>query len=110
MKKEVSATELRQNFSELLSGVYQNGDRLIVKRANKQLAAIVPIEVYEQMLKQRDEALSVLDRIWEKVPKVSDEESNNDIEQAIAEVRAEKNRKKVNHLADACSTGYKPTY
>ncbi len=94
MKKEVSATELRQNFSELLSGVYQNGDRLIVKRANKQLAAIVPIEVYEQMLKQRDKAFSVLDRIWEKVPEVSDEESNNDIEQAIAEVRAEKKQKK----------------
>ena len=46
------------------------------------------------MLKQRDEALSVLDRIWEKVPEVSEEESNNDIEQTIAEVRAEKKRKK----------------
>ena len=42
------------------------------------------------MLKQRDKAFSTLDRIWEKVPKVSEEESNNDIEQAIAEVRAEK--------------------
>ena len=62
------------------------------------------------MLKQRDKALSVLDRIWEKVPEVSEEESNNDIEQTIAEVRAEKKRKKVNHLADTCSTGYKPTY
>ena len=44
------------------------------------------------MPKQHDEALSVLDRIWEKVPEVSDEESNNDIEQAIAQVRAEKKR------------------
>ena len=44
--------------------------------------------------KQREEAFSVLDRIWEKVPKVSEEEVQADIEQAIAEVRAEKSRKK----------------
>ena len=87
MRKEVSATELRQKFGELLNGVYQNGDRLIVKRANKPLAAIVPIEIYEQMLKQREKDFSVLDTIWEKVPAVSEEEANADIEQAIAEVR-----------------------
>lgn len=63
MRKEVSATELRRKFGELLNGVYYNGDRLIVKRANKPLAAIVPIEVYEQMLKQREKTFSVLDRI-----------------------------------------------
>lgn len=93
MKKEVSATELRRKFGELLNGVYHNGDRLIVKRANKPLAAIVPIEVYEQTLKQREKAFSVLDRIWEKVPEVSEQESNSDIEQALAEARAEKGKK-----------------
>lgn len=93
MKKEVSATELRRKFGELLNGVYHNGDRLIVKRANKPLAAIVPIEVYEQMHKQREKAFSVLDRIWEKVPEVNEQESNSDIEQALAEARAEKGKK-----------------
>ena len=94
MKKEVSAAELHQKLGELLEGVYHNGDRLIVKRANTPLAAIVPIEVYEGMLQQREQAFSVLDRIWEKVPAVSEEEAHTDIEQAIAEVRAEKIRKK----------------
>lgn len=94
MKKEVSAAELHQRLGELLEGVYHNGDRLIVKRANTLLAAIVPIEAYEEMLQQREQAFSVLDRIWEKVPAVSEEEAHTDIEQAIAEVRAEKIRKK----------------
>lgn len=94
MKKEVSAAELHQRLGELLEGVYHNGDRLIVKRANTPLAAIVPIEVYEGMLQQREQAFSVLDRIWEKVPAVSEEEAHTDIEQAIAEVRSEKIRKK----------------
>ncbi len=94
MKKEVSATELRRNFGEFLNGVYRNGDRLIVKRANKPLAAIVPIEVYEQMLKQREKDLSILDRIWEKVPTVSEKEANADIDQTIADVRAEKRQER----------------
>lgn len=94
MRKEVSAMELQRKLSELLDGVYRNGDRLIVKRADKPLAAIVPIEAYEQMLKQQENNLSVLDRIWEKVPAVSEEEAQADIEQAIAEERAEKASKK----------------
>ena len=94
MRKEVSATELHQKLSELLDGVYRNGDRLIVKRADTPLAAIVPIEVYQEMVQQREQAFSVLDRIWEKVPVVSEEEAQVDIEQAIVEARAEKTRKR----------------
>lgn len=94
MKKEVSAIELQQKLGELLDGVYRNGDRLIVKDANKSLAAIVPIEAYEEMLQQREKAFSVLDRIWEKVPAVSEEEAQADIEQAIAEARADRAHKR----------------
>ena len=94
MRKEVSTTELHQELGELLDGVYRNGDRLIVKRADTPLAAIIPIDAYQEMLQQREQAFSVLDRIWEKVPGVSEEEAQDDIEQAIAEVRAEKTRKR----------------
>ncbi|MYE91256.1 type II toxin-antitoxin system Phd/YefM family antitoxin [Candidatus Poribacteria bacterium] len=93
MRKEVSTTELHQKLGELLDRVYRNGDRLIIKRADTPLAAIVPIEAYQEMLQQREQAFSVLDRIWEKVPGVS-EEAQEDIEQAIAEARAEKIRKR----------------
>ena len=94
MKKEVSATELHQKLGELLDGVYSNGDRLIVKRADTPLAAIVPIDAYQEMLQQREQVFSVLDRIWEKVPGVSEEEAQGDIEEAITEARAEKIRKR----------------
>ncbi len=94
MRKEVSATELHRKLGELLDGVYRNGDRLIVKRANKPLAAIVSIEAYEGMLEQREKRFSVLDRIWGKVPAVNEEEAQADIEHTITEVRAQKARKK----------------
>ena len=41
------------------------------------------------MLQQREKTFSVLDRMWEKVPAVSEEEAQADIEQAVAEGRAE---------------------
>ena len=94
MRKEVSEFELQKKLNEFLDGVYNNGDQLIVKQPDKPLAAIVPIQVYERLMKQREKAFSVLDRIWEKVPTVSEEEAQTDIEEAIAEVRAEKSREK----------------
>ncbi len=94
MRKEISITELRGKLGELLDGVNHNEDRLIVKRANKPLAAIVPIETYEKMLQQRERAFSVLERIWRKVPAVSEEEAQADIEQAMIEGRAEKVHKR----------------
>jgi len=93
MRKEVSTTELREKLGELLDGAHRNGDQLIVKRADKPLAAIVPIQAYQEMLQQREKTFSVLDRIWEKVPAVSEDEAQADIEQAIAESRAEKAHK-----------------
>ncbi len=50
-------------------------------------------EVSAIKLQRKEKAFSVLNRIWEKVPKVSEEEAQADIEQAIAEVRAEKSGK-----------------
>ena len=61
---------------------------------NKTIAAIVPIEAYEEMRQQRGKAFSVLDRIWEKVPVVSKEEAHADIEQAIVEGRVKKSLKR----------------
>ncbi|MCY3724596.1 MAG: hypothetical protein OXG97_20465 [Candidatus Poribacteria bacterium] len=73
MRKEVSTTELRGKLGKLLDGVHRDGDRLIVNR---------------------EKSFSVLDRIWEKVPVMSAEEAQADIEQAITEARAEKTRKR----------------
>ena len=47
-----------------------------------------------ELHQRREQAFSVLDRIWEKVPAVSEEEAHPDIEQAIVEVRAEKTGKR----------------
>ena len=94
MCKEISAIELQQKLIELLNGVNHNGDQLIVKQADKPLAAIIPIEIYDRLIKQREEPFSVLETVWGKVTKVSEEEAQAELKQMIAKLRAVKSGKK----------------
>lgn len=41
--KKIEATQARQEFSETVNRVAYGGDRIVVKRRGKALAAIVPI-------------------------------------------------------------------
>lgn len=93
MKKEVSAMVARQKFGELLDGAYHCDDHFIITRAQKPMAALISINAYHQFLKHREKDLAVLDRIWAKMPDVSEEEGQADIEAAIAEVRKAKREK-----------------
>lgn len=75
------------------------------------ITSLLPkIEAYEQMFKQREKALSVLDRIWANVPPVSEEEAPADIERAIVEVRAKKAGKPVSVCRNAHGTGYESAH
>ncbi len=94
MSKEVSAIEMQQKLIELLNGVYHNGDQLIVKQEDIPLAAIIPIEIYDRLIKQQEETFSVLERVWGKVSKVNEEEAQAELKQLIAKFRAVKSGKK----------------
>jgi prevent-host-death family protein len=88
MKRELSAIEARQKFDVLLDQAYYRDDQIIIKRADKPIAVLVSIQAYQQFLMQRDKDLSILARVWDKVPDVPEEEVENDIAAAIAEVRS----------------------
>jgi prevent-host-death family protein len=51
-KKSVSATAARQSFSESLNRAAYGGERVVIRRHGKEIAAVVPIEdlrLIEQM-------------------------------------------------------------
>ena len=79
--------ELQLKLNEFLNNVHHNGERLIVKDEDKPLAAIVPIDIYERIFGQQKTSFAILEKIWDKVPKVDEEEAQNDVEQAIIEAR-----------------------
>ena len=46
MTKTLNALKARQNFGELLNEVYYGKETIVIERAGKEMAVIVPLEEY----------------------------------------------------------------
>ncbi len=90
MHKRITAIKASQNLGELLEEVYYKNDRFVITRRNKAMAVVIPVEEYEQFLKQREEDFAVLDEIWAANKGVSPKTVERDVKRAIREVRAQK--------------------
>lgn len=87
MVQRVGAREARNNFSDLLGRVGYGGEMIILERSGKALAAMVPIEVFERLMAERNSRFSVIDRIRAHMPDVPDAEVERDVEEAVRAVR-----------------------
>ena len=84
----IGARDARQKFAELLGRVGFGGEIAIVERSGKPMVALIPVEMYEQLIAEREARFQVLDRIRSRLPEKTLEEVQQDIDQAIAAVRA----------------------
>lgn len=53
MEKTVRASELQRNFGKVLQDIDERGDKYIIERHGEPIAAMVPMEVYEQWKRSR---------------------------------------------------------
>jgi prevent-host-death family protein len=83
----VGAREARQRFAELLGRVGYGGEIAIVERSGKPMVALIPVELYEQLVAEREARFQVLDRIRSKLPEIPGEEVEKDVSQAIDALR-----------------------
>jgi len=88
MEIEISAIKARQNLGQLLEEVFYRGDRIIIKRAKKPMAALVPIQDYVHLEQRRKSLLASYKEIWELNQNIPPSETDADIEMAIREVRS----------------------
>ena len=84
----IGARDARQKFAELLGRVGFGGEIAIVERSGKPMVALIPVEMYEQLIAEREARFQVLDRIRSRLPEKTRVEVQQDIDQAIAAVRA----------------------
>lgn len=61
---------------------------MIVERSGKPMVAVIPIELYEQMVAEREARFSVVDQLRQKSPALTEEEVVDDVAEAIAAARA----------------------
>jgi prevent-host-death family protein len=74
-------------LDQIMNEVALRGDDYIVERAGKPLVAIISMEKYEVIQKERDAALQALDQIWDKMKDEEIEVVENTINEAIRATR-----------------------
>jgi len=83
----IGAREARRRFADLLGRVGYGGEVAIIERSGKPMVALIPVEVYEQLVAEREARFQVLDRLRSKLPEIPEEEVQNDVSQAVDAVR-----------------------
>ena len=90
MRKTVSAMRARGNLGQILEEVYYRGDQYIIERSGKAMAAVVPVEQYEQWRKERDAFFRLVDEVRSRNVDAGPEDLPRDL---IAAKRAARKRR-----------------
>jgi prevent-host-death family protein len=86
--ERVGARQARNHFADLIGNVHYAGKVVIVERSGKPMVAVIPVQMYERLVAEREARFAVLDRIRSRVPDVPVEQVETDVAEAIAAVRA----------------------
>ena len=89
MKRRLSAVEARKHLGELLEGVFYRGDEVVIERAGKPMAAVIPPGRYRAMEQERERMIDLLERTQERNKDVPYDVIEREVNQAVREVRAE---------------------
>jgi len=87
----IGARDLRQKFAEILGKVGFGGDVAVVERSGKPMAAIIPIEMYQQLVAEREARFQIVEKIQNAQEARSLEKIEQDVNAAIKRVRGRKN-------------------
>jgi len=87
MEKTIAAASARRQFGKVLDDVVAKGDDYVVERHGEQVAAVVPIHVYKQLKRSREEFFELL-RAGAERANLSPEEADKLAEEAVRAVRA----------------------
>lgn len=88
MERTIGAFDARRRFGRVLNEVVARGDRYIVERHGAPVAAVVPIEVYEQWKRARQAFFDQMREVSARA-NVRPEESEALVAEAIAAVRTD---------------------
>ena len=87
VRKTVTAMRARGNLGRILEEVYYRGDEYVIERSGKPMAAVVPVEQYEQWRKERDEFFALMGEIREGNKGVPSEAIERDVAAAVRAAR-----------------------
>lgn len=97
MTQIMKASEVRQQWSQLLNKVFRGQARVVVEKSGIPVAAVISaadLERFTQLEQQRKKRFEALDRMREAFKNVPAKRLEEEVEKAISEVRVEKQSRK----------------
>lgn len=94
MTKTITASELASNLADVMDSVRLHGDRYVVEDGKGPVAAIVPVSEEERVASAHHDFFELAERIKARNQGTPPEQIEAAIEEAIAEVRAQRRRAK----------------
>ncbi|MFC1976509.1 type II toxin-antitoxin system Phd/YefM family antitoxin [Chloroflexota bacterium] len=91
MEKTISAMEARKNFGRLLEETHYQGNVFVIQRATKPMAALIPLEQYQQWQLRREEFFALIDKAQERTGQLSPSELEETIAEAVQVVKSTEN-------------------
>jgi prevent-host-death family protein len=88
MEKALGAAEVDRSFGQILEDVADRGDRVVVERQGQPIAAVVPIDVYNQWKRAKADFFERMGQAANRAD-LTAEEADRLAAEAIAAVRAE---------------------
>jgi hypothetical protein len=88
MEKTVSAYALRRGLGQMVQDILTRGDKFVVERHGTPVAAMVPIEFYEQWKQSRERFFEML-RTAQANANLSEEEAAQLAAEAVEAVRGQ---------------------
>jgi prevent-host-death family protein len=88
MTERIGAREARNRFADLMGSVHYGGEAVIIERSGKPMVAVIPVEMYQALIAEREARFEVVDRIKSRLPDVPDTEVEADVAEAVAAVRS----------------------
>jgi prevent-host-death family protein len=92
VKRKLSAVEARKKLGEVLEGVYYRGDEVVIERAGKPMAVVIPAGLYASLERDRERLFDLIEMNWQRNKDVPYEEIEKEVADAIREVRAKRRK------------------
>lgn len=93
MVRRVSAQEARRRFAEILGQVRFGKEPVVIEKGGQEYVAVVPLEDFVWMQKEREARFRALEQLWEKTAAdVDPEEVERRVAEELRAVRHERRR------------------
>lgn len=86
MEKKIGLAQARKEFSKVINNVQYQGESYIISRHGEDAAAVVPLQVYQNWIKQREKFFNSIREI-QSVANLDPQQAKKLAEEAVAHTR-----------------------